>query len=204
MKYLTDFGDSAVLLPLSAAVFIWLLVMRPARSAAWWIGALIFCGAVTVVLKILFFACPPALDISSPSGHTSFSLLAYGGVAGIVAVERQSPWERTAIILSAIGLVASIGISRVVLGMHSEPEIIIGFAIGAAALAIFGFGYLRLGGSGRTITPLLIGVTLILTVFHGSKLNPENKLHELGGWLDFRSLVCPVAEPLPRKVMAAR
>jgi hypothetical protein len=69
---LTDFGDLAVLFPLSAAILIWLL--RNSSSAApRWVLALGLCIGLTALLKIAFHACPPADNIHSPSGHTSFT-----------------------------------------------------------------------------------------------------------------------------------
>ena len=191
MKFLTDFGDSAVLLPLSVVMLIWLLTTRPAAAALWWAAALFFLGTVLGGLKILFFACPPAADINSPSGHTGFSLVVYGGLALILAAERRSIWLRVAILLAAGGYVTAIAISRVTLEMHTPPETVIGIAIGAVALAIFGAGYLRVGVTRRLVVPLLIGIAATIAVFHGSQLNAESGLQQLSGLLGLQRLFCP-------------
>jgi membrane-associated phospholipid phosphatase len=191
MKFLTDFGDSAVLLPLSAVVLVWLLVTHSVAAAMWWAGALALFGGIIGTLKLLFFACPPATDIHSPSGHTGFSLVVYGGLAVVLAAGRRSAWARTAIMLTAIAFVVGIAKSRVALGMHTSPETVIGFAIGAITLALFGVGYLRAETNLRRVVPLLIGVLATLVVFHGSQLNPEKDLHALSVLLDFQRLLCP-------------
>jgi len=190
MRFLTDFGDSAVLLPLSAVVLIWLLATRSVGAAIWWLGVLIVFGAVIGGLKMLFFACPPAVDVRSPSGHTGFSMFVYGSIAAIFAAQRQSAWSRWAIMLAAIALVVGIAISRVILHMHSARETVIGFLIGAAAVGVFFFGYQRTARSRRLTAPLLFAVVLTATVFHGARLNAETNLHALGGWLDLRQLFC--------------
>ena len=190
MQFLTDFGDTAVLLPLSIVVLAWLLTVPSRGPAIWWVAALGIFGGVVGALKAVFFACPPAPDIISPSGHTGFSLLVYGGVAVIVAGKRRSIWVRAAAIALAVGLAAGIGLSRVALGMHTMPEIVIGYAIGAVALLIFGMAYLRSKGSGRTIAPLLAGAALVLAAFHGGQINEEDNLHALGTWLDLRGAIC--------------
>ena len=190
MRFLTDFGDSAVLLPLSAVVLIWLLVTRSVGAAIWWLGVLIVFGAVIGGLKMLFFACPPAVDVRSPSGHTGFSMFVYGSIAAIFAAQRQSAWSRWGIMLAAIALVVGIAISRVILHMHSARETVIGFLIGAAAVGVFFFGYQRTARSRRLTAPLLFAVVLTATVFHGARLNAETNLHALGGWLDLRQLFC--------------
>ena len=190
MRFLTDFGDSAVLLPLSLVVLVWLLATRSVNAAIWWVGVLVVFGAVIGGLKMLFFACPPAVDVRSPSGHTGFSMLVYGSIAAIIAVQRQSAWSRGAIMLSAVVLVVGIAISRVTLHMHSRTETLIGFLIGAAAVAVFIFGYQRTTTSRRMMAPLLFAVVLTAAIFHGARLNAETNLHTLGGWLDLQQLFC--------------
>ena len=190
MKFLTDFGDSAVLLPLSAVVLIWLLATRSMNAAIWWIGVLVVFGAVIGGLKMLFFACPPAVDVRSPSGHAGFSMLVYGSIAAIIAVQRRTALTRAAIMLAAVALVIGIAVSRVILHMHSRTETLIGVLIGAAAVAVFVFGYRRTTTSQRLMAPLLFAVVLTAGVFHGARLNAETNLHTLGGWLDLQQLFC--------------
>jgi membrane-associated phospholipid phosphatase len=190
MSFLTDFGDSAVLLPLSAVVLVWLMSTRSAPAAIWWVGVLAVFGAIIGGLKMLFFVCPPAVDINSPSGHTGFSVLVYGGIAAIVAVQLRSVPGRVAIMLAATILVSGIAITRVILHMHSTSETVIGFLIGGAALAAFVLGYQRTHPRGRLTAPLLFGVVLTAAVFHGARLNAETNLHALGGWLDLQQMFC--------------
>jgi membrane-associated phospholipid phosphatase len=190
MKFLTDFGDSAVLLPLSMVVLIWLLATRSMAAAIWWVGVLAVFGAVVGGLKMLFFACPPAVDVRSPSGHTGFSMLVYGGIAAIIAIQCRSVLARIAIMLAATALVIGIAISRVTLRMHSRNETLIGFLIGVVAVAVFIFGYRRTTANRRLLAPLLFAVVLTAAIFHGTRLNAETNLHMLGGWLDLQQLFC--------------
>ena len=190
MRFLTDFGDSAMLLPLSAVVLIWLLATRSSGAAIWWLSVLIVFGAVIGGLKMLFFACPPAVDVRSPSGHTGFSMFIYGSIAAIFAAQRQSRWSRWAIMTAAIMLVVGIAFSRVILHMHSTQETVIGFLTGAAAVGVFFFGYQRTTPSRHLMAPLLFAVVLTAAVFHGVRLNAEPNLHALGGWLDLQQLFC--------------
>jgi membrane-associated phospholipid phosphatase len=190
MRFLTDFGDSAVLLPLSAVVLVWLLATRSIGAALWWLGVLIAFGAIVGSLKMLFFACPPATDVRSPSGHAGFSMFVYGSIAAIVAMQRRSPWTRAAIMAAAFALVVGIAISRVMLHMHSRTETLIGFLIGAAAVGVFFFGYQRTTPNRRLTAPLLFAVVLTAAIFHGARLNAETNLHALGGWLYLQQLFC--------------
>jgi membrane-associated phospholipid phosphatase len=186
MKFLTDFGDSAVLLPLSALILLWLLATRPVAAALWWAGALTCLGLSMGALKLFFFACPPAPGITSPSGHTGFSLIVYGGLATILAARRHALWLRLSIATAALALVIGIAVSRVELELHTKPEIVIGFAVGAVALAIFAVGYRRIVGGRNRIGLLLIGMIATIALFHGTQLNPERDLHAFSGWLGLR------------------
>lgn len=82
LTVLTDFGELAVLLPLIGITLLWLLFARSRSSVA---VAGLGCIALTALAKVSAYACPPARDLHSPSGHTSLSTLVYGGMALITA-----------------------------------------------------------------------------------------------------------------------
>lgn len=191
MKFLTDFGDSALLLPLSAVMLLWLLAARSLRAALWWAVTLAFLGGVMGSLKVLFFACPPAPGVVSPSGHTAFSMTVYGCLAVILAADRRRLPPRMAILAAGWAFAAAIAFSRVILDMHTIPETIIGYAIGAIAVGIFAYGYRRSGGGRRHLALLLVAVATSLAILHGSQLNPEHEIHALSGLLGLRRLFCP-------------
>jgi hypothetical protein len=52
MTSLTDFGDLAVLLPLAAAILLWLFAVGERRVALWWLVALTLCLGVIAMLKV--------------------------------------------------------------------------------------------------------------------------------------------------------
>jgi len=166
---LTDFGDLAVLLPLSALVLLWLLMARLAKAAGWWLAALAFCVGGTALLKIYLFACPLADNISSPSGHGSLSTLVYGAFVVIGASELARGWRRSVMIGGGVVIIFAVAASRLFLGAHGLVEIILGLGIGVASLAAFAQGYLRhrATGAGASLTLLL-----------GPKLNKT-----LEGWI---------------------
>jgi len=190
MKFLTDFGDSAVLLPLSIAIFVWLLATRSMRSAIWWGAALAVCGVGIGILKILFFACPPAPDLGSPSGHTALSLLAYGALGVIVAGEARSRWLRWTVHVSAFLFVLTIAVSRVEVHAHSPSEVVVGFLVGGMALAVFATAYLRVPSRSGRVVPLLVATVMTIALFHGLQLTPEGPLHEFALILNIRTLAC--------------
>jgi membrane-associated phospholipid phosphatase len=180
---LTGFGDAALLLPLAAAILIWLLSSRAPRAAAWWAIAVFICGGVTAVLKILFWGCPPVSDLHSPSGHTALSTLVYGALALITAVE-GGRWRLWLAAAAGGALIVGIGVSRLLLDVHSIPEVIIGWLIGGASLVLFRRGYWQGRPQIVHLAPLLFGVSVLAVVLHGSQLRAEGLLHRITGYLD--------------------
>jgi membrane-associated phospholipid phosphatase len=174
----TGFGDSAVLLPLAAMILWWLVLSGAPRLAAWWAAAVVLCSGVTAGLKILFWGCSPIADLHSPSGHTSFATLVYGAIALFVADEIGG-WRGRAAAIGGAALVMAIALSRLLLGAHRIPEILLGGIIGIAFLAAFGCAYRRRRPPGARLAPLLVAAVLLATVLHGSELHAEVLLHRI-------------------------
>jgi membrane-associated phospholipid phosphatase len=175
---LTEFGDAAVLVPLAATIFVWLVLSRVPRAAGWWAVSVLLCGGVTAVLKVLFWGCPPYPDLHSPSGHTSLATLVYGATALITAIEGAGRRPQIASAAGA-GLILAIGASRLLLHTHSLPEVILGWIIGGACLAFFARFYRRWRPEHAHVTPLLVGVVVVASALHGSALRAEELLHRI-------------------------
>ena len=179
---ITDFGDSAVLLPLAAAMLLWLLLLRAPRAAAWWVAAVGFCIGLTAVLKIFFFRCPPIHNLHSPSGHTSLSILIYGALALVIVVDGGN-LRRVVMVGGGAGLIFAIAASRLLLDMHTMPEIALGLVIGVVGLMLFGYGYLRCKPEIVRLSPLLVSAVVLISTLHGSQLRAEEVLHRITGYL---------------------
>ena len=173
---LTDFGDAAVLIPLTAAMLVWLWA-GDSRSAAWWAVSVGFCVGLTALLKIFFHGCPPAPYMHSPSGHTAFSVLVYGALA--LATAQSGSLRRLVAIGIGAGLILTIAMSRLLLDIHSPAEIGLGLAIGAASLVIFGQKLER--DHQAKIWPLLVTAAVLIAILHGRELHAEQFLHKITG-----------------------
>jgi membrane-associated phospholipid phosphatase len=190
MKFLTDFGDAMVVLPIAAATLAWLVRIAGARTAGLWCLALLACGGGTALLKVYFDACSaPLPSITSPSGHASMSTLVYGSLALIVGAE-AAPWQRFA--TATIGAAAIIGIalSRVTLGAHSVGEVVLGLAIGGCALALFARRYLEAPPAARKIGPLAVAIAVIMMLLHGHSAHLESLWHAIGAYLHDTGGLC--------------
>jgi membrane-associated phospholipid phosphatase len=190
MITLTDFGDLAVLIPLSALILLWLLAMRSTNAAVWWLAAVILCAGGTALLKIYFGACPAGRELTNPSGHTSFSTLVFGTLAFVVAAERGEGWQRIAVIGITALFVIAIAASRLVLAVHSSVEVVLGAIIGLVALAVFAHGYRRHRPVRVSLTPLFLAVVVLTALFHGRELRAEQFLHAIGHYFGVASLFC--------------
>jgi hydrogenase/urease accessory protein HupE len=111
---------------------------------------------------LIFLSCSPVfgpMDIHSPSGHVAAATVVTGGLAAMLSRRQHS------IIPAAILAALVIGTSRLVLGMHSLPEVIFGALIGLAGAAAL----LRYAGRPPRLklVPLIGVIVVIAGLFHG-------------------------------------
>jgi undecaprenyl-diphosphatase len=100
-------------------------------------------------LKIAFGRPRPAIDLtpvshtaSFPSGHTSGSLVVFVLLAVLLA-----PHHRRGVIIGAALLAGLVGITRVVVEAHWTTDVLAGYCLGAAVVAVAVGMRDRLGGS---------------------------------------------------------
>jgi membrane-associated phospholipid phosphatase len=188
MNFLTNFGDLAVLLPLSAVMLIWLIGLRPRSSAIWWVVALGLCVGLTALLKIYLYACQPSAELQSPSGHTSLGTLVYGAIAFVVAAE-VTGWQRVLALGGGLLVICGIAVSRILLGAHTPLDVVLGALIGSVALAVFARAYLGHKPAAPSLRPLMLALVLLTAVLHGEALHAEEMLHAIGRYLG--AVACP-------------
>jgi membrane-associated phospholipid phosphatase len=188
MRFLTDFADQAVVLPLIVAVAACLAVLGWRRGALAWLLAVGVSFAAVLLLKLTFATCGPALGLAtlrSPSGHTAAAALIAGGLATLLGAKRGK------MLTLALGMAALIGITRVALDLHTIPEVLLGGALGLAGALAFAVlagppPPLRL----RLLFAAVAGVALLL---HGQHLNAEPRIRAAAFSLPF----CVAGTPSP-------
>ena len=182
MRFLTDFADLAVVLPLA------LCFGAALGSAGWWrgvgawsMGVVATLGAM-LGLKLLFLACAAGPDAAafSPSGHTAAGGVLYGGMGALWLRQRFALWPSVGI--GGLPAAALIGGTRLALHVHSWPEVFLGAAVGLVGLACM----LRLAGAPpeglRVGRGILVAVPIIL-LLHGVRLPAEVGIRNFAGWL---------------------
>src|SRR3546814_2233648 len=136
IEILSTFGNTSILLWLSALLAAWLAREAGVRATLVWICVLALCVGVIAGLKIYFHGCPrPAFGLRSPSGHAGFSLFVYGAIT-ICAARDHARWRPLALPLLGCVWIVAIAWSRYALHAHSIAEIIFGLLIGALALLL--------------------------------------------------------------------
>jgi membrane-associated phospholipid phosphatase len=189
MIFLMDFADQAVVLPVVAAVAIVLAVSGRWRGAVAWLGVIGITFAVILLLKLGFLACGPVFGpwkLVSPSGHTAAAAIVAGGLAALLTA-------RQTIVLPVAGLAAmAIGVSRVVLGFHSVPEVVIGALVGIAGASVL--GCMAGPPPSRRGLPLLAVACVVALALHGLHLPAEAAIWRVStGALDFVPACAAVA-----------
>jgi undecaprenyl-diphosphatase len=85
-----------------------------------------------------FFSDPLSTETtySFPSGHASVSLAVYGTLGFIAARHLGTRWAQIMALAGSVALVLLIGFSRLYLGVHFLSDVIAGFSIGLAWVAL--------------------------------------------------------------------
>jgi membrane-associated phospholipid phosphatase len=176
LMFLTDFADQAVVLPTVVAI----AALLAARGQ--WRGALIFLGvigatfATVLALKLGFIGCRPLfrpLHLRSPSGHTAAATVLAAGLTALMTRDRRIIWG------AAAASFALIAFSRVELGFHTKPEVLLGGLVGFAGAAAF--ARLMPPPSGGRRFSLLLAAALVAVLLHGVRLPAEIVIHH---WAD--------------------
>ncbi|MBO0710924.1 MAG: phosphatase PAP2 family protein [Acetobacteraceae bacterium] len=179
MAFLTDFADAAVILPMAFTVAAALGLSGWRRGALAWILSVGGTLIAMLGLKLVFHACGPAMGVAieSPSGHTAAATATYGGLLVLLGVPSAVAFVASA----AVALL--VGVSRVALGMHTPPEVVLGALVGLGGVVVM----VRLVGATRRPVPrvaLIAALLAVVVVFHGGHVHAEPAIHHLARLLD--------------------
>lgn len=175
VDFVTDLGDSALLVPASAILLAYLLYVRLTRTAVIWASTLALCACLTVLVKLAVYACGADFslaDLHSPSGHTSISVTFYG-CCGLMMSTDKDRWSRMALVAGSAAIAVAVATSRVVLEVHTIADVIAGFLIGTLCVAWFESRYLRQPGLSLPWQPMLAALCLVALAMHGRHWNVE-------------------------------
>ncbi len=188
---ITHFGDNGFLVAMIAVSSIYLLMNGARKTAAYVVIGPVCVAAAVLVLKLLFIGCSQqqAMAVYSPSGHAAMAAIVLGSLA-VVASLPLSGLSRLVPFAAVLPLIAGVSISRVVLGMHSLKEVVMGLVLGA----IFCAGGFFLVGRDMPAPPkpkvfyvLVLGAGVL---FFGVHVPVEGLIENAAALLDIDRKVC--------------
>jgi membrane-associated phospholipid phosphatase len=144
LSTVTALGSTAGLALVAATVAAYLVRRERGRDAALLVVTLVGAQLLTWILKAIFERPRPTFDdpvataswFSFPSGHALSAIAVYGALAFVLARRITSPRARSAVVGGAALLVATIGFSRLYLGVHYLTDVLAGYSAGLALLLL--------------------------------------------------------------------
>lgn len=98
----------------------------------------------------------PETGFSLPSGHAVDATVVVGVLALVLVVRTVSRWRRAAIVALATATIAAAGVGRIYLGVHWATDVVTGWLLGAAWVALCAVALLTVEGHGtRSASPHL-------------------------------------------------
>lgn len=153
---ITHLGDRDVTIGIGIVVLVYFLIRR------WWLHAAVWAlttglgGLLVKLLKHHFERTRPVHDHaltdstgwSFPSGHATGAVLIYGMLGYLLIRHTPRAWH-IPIALVTVALITVVGFSRVILQVHYLSDVLAGFAVAAAwmALGVTAFEVIRRRGS---------------------------------------------------------
>jgi membrane-associated phospholipid phosphatase len=139
----TTIGSTVAMAVLAIVVGAWCWWRGRRADAVLAIGAMAVASLLFRVLKLVLERTrPPVADHlvpvsneSLPSGHATMSIVVIGTLV-VLAWSGRSVVERTAMVAAAALWVGAVGATRVYLGVHWLSDVLAGWAVGAAWLAV--------------------------------------------------------------------
>jgi membrane-associated phospholipid phosphatase len=166
-------GELGVALAVAGVLWMRLATRRRWRASLWWAVSVLGCAATTFLLKLGFHSGDlslPGVALENPSGHAAMSTMVYGSAA--LVISRGMPgWPgRVVLILGWLGAVA-IGLSMYILRAHTGPDVLAGWALGAAWAG--GFAWLGWRGEppmGGRPTRVILAIAITVLGLQGLQL----------------------------------
>ena len=177
------------MLPMALLVAIWLSASRAWRGAVAWVVLFAIGSALVVCTKVAYLGWGVGfrpLDFTGISGH-AMTATATLSVAGYFAGDRYSRFAAIAAGSFGCLLGVAIAISRVIIGVHSPSEVVVGCALGCAiALAS-----IRVIHTYRRVvaSPVVFVIALVALVvtLHGERAPSEHLITRLALYLSGHS-----------------
>jgi len=182
---ITDFGDSAVMLPAAVTITLWLAAGAAWRAAFVWLTTFGTGVVLVAITKIAFMGWgvgSAQLDFTGVSGHTMLATSVT--LTAVYLLSRGLP-QRHRRVLTAIGLTGTlaVAVSRVALGAHSVSEVCAGLAIGGLVAGSFALSSRRLAPPKLAPGVMVAVLAVICVTMHGHEAGTQGLIARLAVYL---------------------
>lgn len=154
-QLITQLGSSSLLFPVLAVSVVTLWMSQQKKAIFLWLAALSIAVSITLVTKVLFLGWGigiASIDFTGVSGHSLLATSILPILFFSIGANTQNKLKNIGLWLGLL-LGFAVGVSRIVLGMHSISEVLAGWFLGLIVcyLAIYaikshhqGLAYLQL------------------------------------------------------------
>jgi undecaprenyl-diphosphatase len=140
---ITTIGNTASMGLLATLVGLWLIRRRRGVDALFVVGTMAGASALfTGIKRLLDRPRPPLADRlvvvsneSLPSGHATMAVAVLGSLV-VLAWHRRGAMARVAMVAAVAGWAGAVGLTRVYLGVHWFSDVLAGWLVGGAWLAL--------------------------------------------------------------------
>lgn len=174
-------GSGWVLYSFTALMSLWLLWRRRWRATLHWLVTVASVGLLTHAIKAYTaIDRPPLPGIASlghafPSAEASVSVAVFGFLAVVIARELRSNWHWIAY-STAVFLIVITGFAPLYLGAHWLTDILGGWSLGLAWVALMGIAYRQHPAppiSAGVLAPVALTVLALITGIYSSQHRHE-------------------------------
>jgi membrane-associated phospholipid phosphatase len=162
---ITFLGDSSLTVPGACILALWLAANRMWLDMLRWLFAFGAAMMIVVVSKLLFMGwniSPPLLNFTGVSGHSASAAALYLAAATLFSAGRTARARMLALGVTLAAVIA-VGMSRIMIKVHSGSEVTCGLLLGAAAAWWFGRALAQEGDDLRArYLPLVLASLLFL------------------------------------------
>jgi undecaprenyl-diphosphatase len=141
-EVLTHAGGLPVAIPIAVALAVVLWRRGHRQEAIIWGTGFAMGQALVLGLKVVLNRTRPRApdllmqDFSFPSGHAFTAVVLYGAVLYGGWIRSSTDWQRGLLVLAVVGLIVAVGGSRLLLRVHYPTDVLAGYLLGIAWLAL--------------------------------------------------------------------
>lgn len=183
--FITNFGDSAVMLPAALTIGVWLIAGGAWRATLIWLAAFGLGAALVIGTKVAFMGWGvgiASLNFTGVSGHTMLATSVTLTAVYLLSLGLPQAY-RLGLMAAALLVPLTVGISRLVLNAHSPSEVLSGLLIGGLVAASFVLATRREPAPRLPPGVMVIALAVVCGLMHGHEAGAQGMIEHLSLYL---------------------